>query len=121
MKRQRAILEEAILKTDMIGGERASERQGKRRKNGMIGGGKEPMRAEKIFWIRRGRGDVTWCGGVASWRHDRQTFYPEFHSGIRSKKGGLNGGQTALWSELNQLIKVARQCTHSRQCHTLHL
>ena len=126
MKRQRAILEEAILKTDMIGGERASERQGKRRKkkngkNGMIGGGKEPMRAEKIFWIQRGRGDVTWCGGVASWRHDRQTFYPEFHSGIRSKKGGLNGGQTALWSELNQLIKVARQCTHSRQCHTLHL
>ena len=47
MKRQRAILEEAILKPEMIGGERASERQGKRRKNGMIGGRKEPMRAEE--------------------------------------------------------------------------
>ena len=40
------------------------------------------MRAEKNSGFRRGRGSVTWCGAVASWRSDRQTFYPEFHSGI---------------------------------------
>jgi hypothetical protein len=62
VKRQRAILEEAILKTDktdVIGGERSSERQGKTKKkwrNGMIGGGKEPMRAEKTLPLSLLRG-----------------------------------------------------------------
>jgi hypothetical protein len=73
VKRQRAILEEAILKTDMIGGERASERQGKRRKNGMIGGGKRANESGENFLdpTRPGRRHVVWRRGVvASWSAD---------------------------------------------------
>jgi hypothetical protein len=93
VKRQRAILEEAILKPEMIGGERASERQGKRRKNGMIGE-EEPMRAEeKSQWEWRkfsgsdeagatSRGVAAWRRGVVIGRHFTLNFIQAFrHSG----------------------------------------